>query len=148
MRWVTAYKEFGQFYNFIGANIDVSLLLLTSNGAHNFIAYVPKRGDFLKSCWSKWTSKQVAFFCSNCERGKDQHFHVQTPCVTVIFKQTTKMANSQAFMCKLCDNTTHRKGLVTWPGLARFVGLASSGKVTFIPVLHELGQPGATIFIS
>ena len=101
---------------------------------HNFITYVLKRGDFLKSCWSKWTCKQVAFFCSNCERGKDQHLHVQTACVTIIIKWTTKTANSLAFSSKLCDNTTHRKGLVTWPGLA------SSAKVTFIPSITWVGS--------
>ena len=31
--------------------------------------------------------------------------------------------------------------------MARFVELASSAEVTFIPVLHALGQPGFTIFI-
>ena len=37
----------------------------------------------------------------------------------------------QSFHVKLRDNTTHSKGLNT----------------TFIPVLHEKGQPGAAIFI-
>ena len=32
-------------------------------------------------------------------------------------------------------------------GLSRFVGLASSAEVTFIPVLHELGESRVTIFI-
>ena len=39
------------------------------------------------------------------------------------------------------NNTTYNKGLITW------TGLASSAEVTFIPVLHEKGQPGAAIFI-
>ena len=38
-------------------------------------------------------------------------------------------------MCKLRDNTTHSKGLITWAELA------------FIPVLYEKSQPGAAIFI-
>ena len=32
--------------------------------------------------------------------------------------QTTKVANSKAFTCKLCDNNTHSKGLITWAGEA------------------------------
>ena len=49
--------------------------------------------------------------------------------------------------CKLRDYTTHIRDLIRWAGLARFVGPASSAKVTFIPVLHEKGLPGAAIFI-
>ena len=40
----------------------------------------------------------------------------------------TKAVNSKGFTCKLRDNTTHSKGLITW------AGLASSTEVTFIPV--------------
>ena len=42
---------------------------------------------------------------------------------------------------------SHSKGLITWAGLARFVGLATSAEVTFIPVLREKGQPRAAIFM-
>ena len=54
-----------------------------------------------------------------------------------------KAANFKAFKCKLRDNTTHSKGLITWAGLAVSVGPASSAEVTFIPVLPILEDPGA-----
>ena len=62
---------------------------------------------------------------SNRKRGRVQHLHVQTrfyfenPWVNYIrpvfsHTRTTKAANSKAFTCKMCDNTTHSKGLITW----------------------------------
>ena len=54
-----------------------------------------------------------------------------------------KAANFKAFKCKLRDNTTHSKCLITWAGLAVSVGPASSAEVTFIPVLPILEDPGA-----
>ena len=86
-----------------------------------------------------------------------QHLHEQTAFVTIIFKTLllirltrilsyTSQARKQQIP-KLSpvqtadDNTTHTKDLITW------VGLASSAKVTFIPLFYEKGQPGGTIFI-
>ena len=53
---------------------------------HDFIAYFPNEGDFLKSYWAKWSRKQVAFFHVPTVKGKVQHYHMQTAYVTVIFK--------------------------------------------------------------
>ena len=53
----------------------------------------------------------------------------------------SKTANSKAFSCKLRDNTTYSKVLITWARPTRFVGLASTAEVTFILVLHDKGQP-------
>ena len=44
-----------------------------------------------------------------------------------------------SYTCKLRGNTSHSERLIT------LAGLASSTEVTFIPVLHEPGQPGAAI---
>ena len=52
----------------------------------------------------------------------------------------SKTANSKAFSCKLCDNTTYSKILITWAGPTRFVGLANTAEVTFILVFHDKGQ--------
>ena len=77
------------------------------------------------------------FYFWSCGSENREFFHTRT----------TKAANSKAFACKLRDYTTHSRDLVRWAGLARFVGPASSAEVTFIPVLHEKGLPGAAIFI-
>ena len=54
---------------------------------------------------------------SNRKRGKVRHLHVQTACMTVIFKMLGltrfTVANSKAFTCKLRDNKTHSKGLIS-----------------------------------
>ena len=73
---------------------------------HNFIAYFRKGSDFLKSYWAKWRRKQVAFF------------HGRTVKVILSHRRIAKAANSKAFSCKLRDNTTHSKGLITWAGEA------------------------------
>ena len=100
---------------------------------YNSFSYFRKGDDFLKSYWAKWSLSR-----SNHKRGSVQHLLVQTAWVTIIFKnlglirlsrilsfshtRTTKAANSKAFTCKLRDNTTHSKGLITRAGLSRFVG--------------------------
>ena len=49
MGWVAMYKVFRQFDNFFLELVDISLLL--EHWMDNFIAYVRKGGDFLKSYW-------------------------------------------------------------------------------------------------
>ena len=61
---------------------------------------------------------------SNRKRGEVQHLRVQTACVSyfkpfeliskIIKSISFMMENSKAFACKLRDNTTHSKGLMTW----------------------------------
>ena len=51
---------------------------------HNFIAYVPKGGDFLK--FSLMTITSCILSRSKRKRGKLQHLHVQNARVTVLFK--------------------------------------------------------------
>ena len=48
-----------------------------------------------------------------------------------LLKHEPRKREVPIFTCKLLDNTTHIKSLITG------AGLASSAKVTFIPVLHE-----------
>ena len=58
MGWVATYKVFRQFDNFFLELVDISLLL--EHWMHNFIAYVQKRGHFLKSYWEN-TCKLLAW---------------------------------------------------------------------------------------
>ena len=120
---------------------------------HNFIAYVRKLGNFLKSYWQKWIRKQVPFFYVGTVKGKVVHLYFQTACVTVIFKTLRLLFTSSRFL----SFTNHESGkfqncvtikLRAWsddPSLSGW--LASSAEATFIPVSHDLGQPGVAIFI-
>ena len=103
----------------------------------NFIADVRKGGDFSKSYWTKRSRKQVAFFHVRTVK----HLHLQTAGVTVSFKTLglSRLSRMVSYTCKLRGNTSHSERLIT------LAGLASSTEVTFIPVLHEPGQPGAAI---
>ena len=112
---------------------------------HNFIAYVRKEGDFLKSYWE---NNNLLWFFMNFFTCKLLAWQLLFKTlvgwldrVDFSYTWTTKTANSKAFTCKLCYNATHSRGLNTW------AGLDSSAKVTFIPVLHEKCQPGVASFI-
>ena len=95
----------------------------------NFIVYFRKGGDFLKSYWAKLPRKQVAFFHGWIVKEAESNIFTCKP--RSIFKtlglirlgripsyMRTKWANSEALTCKLRDNTTHSKGLITWGGEA------------------------------
>ena len=89
---------------------------------HNFIAYFRNGGDFFKSYWAKWPRKQVAFSHGPTSLRANYVLFLkplgQLDKVVFSRTQTTKAANSKAFTCKLRDNTTHSKGLITWAGEA------------------------------
>ena len=95
---------------------------------HIFIRYFRKGGDFLKSYWAKWPRKQVAFFNGRTVKGTESNIFTCKPRsifktlglirLSRILSYKTKAANFKAFTCKLRDNTTHSKGLITWAGEA------------------------------
>ena len=141
---VAVWKVFRQFDILIGTNRSWHRMI------HDFVADVRKVGDFL----SKMTSKTSCILSrSNRKRGKVLHLHMQTACGTVFFLilalirlscillYTNHWSSKFQFSRELRNGTTHSEGLITW------AGLASSAVMTFIPELHELGQPWASIFI-
>ena len=92
---------------------------------HNFIAYFRKGGDFLKPFWAKWPRKQVAFFHGRTVKEAESNIFTCKPCsifktlglirLSRILSHTNhENGNSKAFTCKLRDNTTHNKVLITW----------------------------------
>ena len=92
---------------------------------HNFIAYFRKGCDFLKPYWAKWPRKQVAFFHGRTVKEAESNIFTCKPCsifktvglirLSRILSHTNhENGNSKAFTCKLRDNTTHNKGLITW----------------------------------
>ena len=116
---------------------NVGLLILTVEWCIiSYIADVRKGGDF-KISWRKmFLLKSCILSHSNCKNGKVQHLHMQTACVTVIFKtlglirlsrflsytnhESTKF---QSLHLQLHGNTTHSKGLIASARLLGWLAL-------------------------
>ena len=98
---------------------------------HNLIVdVVIKPRWFLKIVWENFVVKQFASFLrTNCERAKDQHFHMQIVCMSYFYNsvyyrllcdnsnsrtyEPRKGAKFNTFTCQLCDCTSHADWLFT-----------------------------------